>query len=74
MYYKLMDELEYDMGDFPMSSKRIVFALEAEDKKEAVKQFKKLIDGKYLSFNYVNETELENSIVECTIKEYESVK
>lgn len=74
MYYKLIEELEYDMGDLPLSSKKIVFAIQAEDKQEAVKQFKKLIDGKYLNFNYINDTELENSIVECTIKEFESFK
>ena len=68
MYWKLVENVEYDYGEYPMSSQKIVAAVMARNKSEAKFWFKLLCKNGTISFT--STYNMEKYIFECSVEEY----
>ncbi|MEE3344534.1 MAG: hypothetical protein VZS44_10610 [Bacilli bacterium] len=70
MYWKLIDRIEYDYGDMPMSTSTFIGAVMAINKDDAIFWFNLLHRNGIITIPSVIQKNIRNSIEECTIDEY----
>lgn len=70
MYWKLVEQLEYDYGEYPMSSPHTIAIVMAKTVQDAIFWFETMEKAGYIQILNNIKTDWESHIKQCSAEEY----